>query len=71
MSDDDSNLDDYKRDSLLELIKGIHYRKGAKANNAQERGKDRAAKGGGGHYGEDAGEGRAEEGGGRERREEA
>ena len=29
-------------------IKGIHYKKGAKANNTQERGKDRAAKGEGG-----------------------
>jgi hypothetical protein len=50
---------------------GIHYQKGAKANNAQEREKDRAAKGKEGGYWEDVGEGRADEGGGRENREEA
>jgi hypothetical protein len=34
--------------TLNKTTKGIHYEKGAKANNAQERGKDRAAKGEGG-----------------------
>ena len=53
------------------LFSGIHYQKGAKANNAQKREKERAAKGGKGDYGDEAGEGRADDGGGRERREEA
>ena len=56
---------------ILFSIIGIHYQKGAEANNAQEREKDRASKGEEGGYREDVGDWMADEGGGRERREEA
>jgi hypothetical protein len=43
--------------SVITITKGIHYQKGAKANNAQEREKDRAAKGEGGVTGRMRGRG--------------